>query len=89
MQRIQYDSYGSPAVLRLADVELGAPRRGEVLVKVEAAAANASRGGAFLAASDRTSPAQSSRPERERPGSHPATTSSGPPASRPARSARP
>jgi NADPH:quinone reductase-like Zn-dependent oxidoreductase len=35
-----------------------------------AARCASSRGGAFLAASDRTSPAQSSRPERERPGSH-------------------
>lgn len=39
-RRIQYHRYGGPDVLRLEDVELPPPGRGEVLVRVHAAAAN-------------------------------------------------
>ena len=40
MKRIQYHRYGGPDVLRLEDVEPPRPARGEVLVRVRAAAAN-------------------------------------------------
>jgi NADPH:quinone reductase-like Zn-dependent oxidoreductase len=41
MKRLQYHRYGGPEVLRLEDVEPGRPGRGEILVRVKAAAANA------------------------------------------------
>lgn len=41
MRRIEYDRYGDPSRLRLAEFTPRAPRRGEVLVRVVAAAANA------------------------------------------------
>jgi NADPH:quinone reductase-like Zn-dependent oxidoreductase len=41
MKRIQYHRYGGPEVLRLEDFEPPQPGRGEVLVRVKAAAANA------------------------------------------------
>ena len=40
MQRIQYDRYGGPELMRLAEFELPPPGRGEVLVRVRAASAN-------------------------------------------------
>jgi len=40
MKAITYDRFGGPEVLRMADVAAGEPRRGEVLVKVCAAAIN-------------------------------------------------
>ncbi|MGC8479907.1 MAG: NAD(P)-dependent alcohol dehydrogenase [Acidimicrobiales bacterium] len=40
MKRIQYDEYGGPELMHLADVESGSPGRGQVLVRVRAAAAN-------------------------------------------------
>jgi NADPH:quinone reductase-like Zn-dependent oxidoreductase len=39
-KRIQYHSYGGPELMHLEDFELGSPGRGEVLVRVLAAAAN-------------------------------------------------
>jgi NADPH:quinone reductase-like Zn-dependent oxidoreductase len=39
-KRIQYHSYGGPELMHLEDFEPGSPRRGEVLVRVLAAAAN-------------------------------------------------
>jgi NADPH:quinone reductase-like Zn-dependent oxidoreductase len=41
VKRIQYHRYGGPEVLRLEDFEPPQPGRGEVLVRVKAAAANA------------------------------------------------
>lgn len=41
MRRIEYDRYGDPTCLRLADFTPRVPRRGEVHVRVAAAAANA------------------------------------------------
>ena len=41
VRRIEYDRYGEPTVMRLAEFTPRAPRRGEVLVRVAAAAANA------------------------------------------------
>jgi NADPH:quinone reductase-like Zn-dependent oxidoreductase len=41
MRRIQYHRYGGPEVLRLEHFEPAGPGRGEVLVRVKAAAANA------------------------------------------------
>jgi NADPH:quinone reductase-like Zn-dependent oxidoreductase len=41
LKRIQYHRYGGPEVLRLEDFEPAPPGRGEVLVHVRAAAANA------------------------------------------------
>ena len=40
MKRIQYSKYGGADLLHLDEVELAAPARGEVLVRVHAAAAN-------------------------------------------------
>lgn len=40
VQRIQYDRYGGPELMRLAQVELPSPGQGEVLVRVRAASAN-------------------------------------------------
>lgn len=40
MQAIVFNQYGSPDVLHLADVEKPTPQAGEILVRVEAAAAN-------------------------------------------------
>ena len=40
MKRIQYYRYGGPEELRLEEVERPAPAKGEVLVRVVAAAAN-------------------------------------------------
>ncbi|MBO0843002.1 MAG: NADP-dependent oxidoreductase [Nocardioides sp.] len=40
MQRIQYHEYGGPEVLRLEEFEPRRPGRGEVLVRIKAAAAN-------------------------------------------------
>ena len=40
MQRIQYHRYGGPGEMRLEEVELPKPGRGEVRVRVIAAAAN-------------------------------------------------
>lgn len=41
MKRLQYSRYGGPEVLSLDDVDVPSPGRGEVLVRVLAAAANA------------------------------------------------
>ncbi|MEU0791846.1 NADP-dependent oxidoreductase [Amycolatopsis sp. NPDC005961] len=41
MKRLQYHRYGGPEVLRLEDFEPARPGRGEILVRVKAAAANA------------------------------------------------
>ena len=41
MIRLQYDRYGGPEVLNLGEVDIPAPGRGQVLVRVRAAAANA------------------------------------------------
>lgn len=41
MKRLQYDRYGGPDVLTLAEAEIPTPGRGQVLVQVRAAAANA------------------------------------------------
>lgn len=41
MRRIEYDRYGAASVMRLAEFTPRTPRRGEVLVRVAAAAANA------------------------------------------------
>nr|BFF16620.1 hypothetical protein GCM10025730_01410 [Promicromonospora thailandica] len=41
MKRIQYHRYGGPDVLRLEEFQPQAPGRGQVLVRVRAAAANA------------------------------------------------
>ena len=41
LRRIQYHRYGGPEVLRLEEFEPAAPGRGQVLVRVRAAAANA------------------------------------------------
>jgi len=40
MQRIQYHKYGSPELMRLEEVESASPGKGQVLVRVRAAAAN-------------------------------------------------
>lgn len=40
MKRIQYDRYGSPELMHMAEVDSGSPGRGQVLVRVRAAAAN-------------------------------------------------
>jgi NADPH:quinone reductase-like Zn-dependent oxidoreductase len=40
MQRIQYDKYGGPELMRLEEAEPPAPGKGRVLVRVRAAAAN-------------------------------------------------
>jgi NADPH:quinone reductase-like Zn-dependent oxidoreductase len=40
MQRIQYHQYGGPEVMRLEEAEPPAPGKGQVLVRVRAAAAN-------------------------------------------------
>ena len=40
MKRIQYHRYGGPGELRLEEVEVPAPKRDEVLVRIRAAAAN-------------------------------------------------
>ena len=40
MKRIQYHRYGGPEVLRIEEVALPEPRRGQILVRVKAAAAN-------------------------------------------------
>jgi len=41
VKRIEYDHYGEPARMRLAEFTPRAPQRGEVLLRVAAAAANA------------------------------------------------
>ena len=41
MMRLQYDRYGGPDVLTLGEAEIPTPGRGQVLVRVRAAAANA------------------------------------------------
>lgn len=41
MKRVQYRRYGGPEVLRLEDFEPARPGRGQILVRVKAAAANA------------------------------------------------
>lgn len=41
MRRVQYHRYGGPDVLALEDVDTPTPSRGQVLVRVRAAAANA------------------------------------------------
>jgi NADPH:quinone reductase-like Zn-dependent oxidoreductase len=41
MKRLQYDRYGGPDVLALEDLDTPSPGRGQVLVRVRAAAANA------------------------------------------------
>jgi len=41
MMRLQYDRYGGPDVLTLGEVDIPTPGRGQVLVRVRAAAANA------------------------------------------------
>lgn len=40
MQRIQYDRYGGPELMRLEEFELPSPGTGQVLVRVRAASAN-------------------------------------------------
>lgn len=40
MQRIQYDRYGGPEVMRLESYELPAPGKGEIVVRVKAASIN-------------------------------------------------
>ena len=40
MKRIQYDQYGGPGGMRLADFRLPAPAKGEVAVYVKIAAIN-------------------------------------------------
>ena len=40
MQKIQYDEYGGPDLLHLDEVEPASPGKGQVLVRVRAAAAN-------------------------------------------------
>jgi hypothetical protein len=40
MRRIQYHRYGGPELMRLEEVELASPGKGQVLVRVRAAAAN-------------------------------------------------
>jgi NADPH:quinone reductase-like Zn-dependent oxidoreductase len=40
MKRIQYDRYGGPELMQLADFELAAPGKGQVAVKVKLAAIN-------------------------------------------------
>ncbi|WP_236654759.1 hypothetical protein [Streptacidiphilus anmyonensis] len=41
MKRLQYDRYGGPEVMRLAEFEPPRPGQDEVLVRVRAAASNA------------------------------------------------
>lgn len=41
MKRVQYDRHGGPDVLSIGDVGIPTPGRGQVLVRVRAAAANA------------------------------------------------
>jgi NADPH:quinone reductase-like Zn-dependent oxidoreductase len=40
MKRIQYDQYGGPGHMRIADFEPSNPGKGQVLIRVSAAAAN-------------------------------------------------
>ncbi|MFG1663837.1 NADP-dependent oxidoreductase [Streptomyces sp. Y7] len=60
MQRIQYHQYGGPEVMRLEDFEPARPGRGQVLVRVRAAAANPMdwglRSGAMKMVTGRTFP---------------------------------
>ena len=40
MQKIEYDKYGGPELIRLQEVEPPVPGKGQLLVRVRAAAAN-------------------------------------------------